>query len=201
MIFKNSTHLNSRNLEQMLRDAVEGWPSDKLRVAIRYSRGAEFSGTCCYTTNRIYVNLGRNNTYPYRLQTHIARPKSNETHWWREAFSIEIAEPSQLVLFIFLHEFYHYLVKQAKRNVRQKEARCDRFATRVLVDSYGTPVRDSTGRQVDRSMWDFQDLNNFVSAARKQPKRAACRPTKARQVQPVQQDPPAASGQQLLLFS
>ncbi len=200
MIFKNSTRLNSRDLEQMLREAVAGWPSDRLRVAVRYSRGAEFSGTCCYTTNRIYINLGRDNTYPYRLLTHIARPQSNATHWWREAFAIEIAKPSQLVLFVFLHEFYHYLVKQAGRNVRQKEARCDRFATRVLVDQYGTPVHDSSGRQVARSAWDFQDLNNFVAAARKQPKRAARRPTKPRPVKPTEQPSPAAIGQQLLLF-
>ncbi len=62
MIVKNSTHLDSRNLERMIRDAVGDWPCDKLKVSVRYSRGAEFSGTCCYTTNHIYVNLGRNNT-------------------------------------------------------------------------------------------------------------------------------------------
>ncbi len=200
MIFKNSTHLSSRNLEQMLREAITGWPSDRLRVAIRYSRGAEFSGTCCYATNRIYVNLGRNNSYPYQLQTHIARPKANKTHWWREAFSIEIAEPSQLVLFVFLHEFYHWLVKKARRNVRQKEARCDRFAARVLVDQHGAPVRDSSGRRVNRLAWDFQDLDSFVAAARKQPKKAARRPTKPRPVQPTKQQSPPAIGQQLLLF-
>jgi hypothetical protein len=200
MIFKNSTHLESRNLKRMIRDAINGWPCDKLNVSVRYSRGAEFSGTCCYTTDRIYVNLGRKNTYPYQLLTHIARPQSNRTHWWREAFSVELAAPGQLVLFVFLHEFYHWLVKKARRNVRQKEARCDRFATRVLVDHCGATVRDSAGRRVDRSAWDFQDLDGFVAAAREQPKRAARRPAKPRPIRPTQDKSPPAIGQQLLLF-
>ncbi len=166
MNFKNSTHLDSTRLRAMIDEAIAGWPCDQLTVRIRFSRGAEFSGACYYATNRIFANLGRNNRYPYRLLTHIARPTSNRTHWWRELYAVEIASAEQLVLFVFLHEFYHWLVKQARRNVRQKEARCDRFATRVLVDRYGATVRDSRGRIVPREAWDFQDLDGFVAAAR-----------------------------------
>lgn len=166
MDFRNSTHLDNALVRSMIDDAIADWPCGKLTVRVRYSRGADFSGTCYYATNRIFVNLGRNNKYPYKLLTHIARPRSNRTHWWRELYSVDIAAPEQLVLFVFLHEFYHWLVKQARRNVRQKEARCDRFATRVLVDTYGSVVRDARGRPVARHAWDFQDLDGFVSAAR-----------------------------------
>jgi len=167
MDFRNSTHLDTALVRSMIDDAVAGWPCEKLTVRVRHSRGADFSGTCYYATNRIFVNLGRHNRYPYKLLTHIARPRSNRTHWWRELYSVDIAGPEQLVLFVFLHEFYHWLVKQARRNVRQKEARCDRFATRVLVDSYGAAVRDTRGRIVAREAWDFQDLEGFVAAARR----------------------------------
>lgn len=167
MDFRNTTHVDSDELLSAIDQAIEGWPSEKLIVRVRYSRGAEFSGTCYYGSNRIFVNLGRDNKYPYRLLTHIARPRANRTHWWRELYSVEIASPMQLVLFVFLHEFYHWLVKQARRNVRQKEGRCDRFATRVLVDQYGAEIRDSRGRIVPREAWDFQDLDGFVAAARR----------------------------------
>ncbi len=166
MDFCNSTHLSDERLKAMCLRAIEGWPHDRLTVRIRYSRGAEFSGSCYYQTHRIFVNLGRGNKYPYKLLTHIARPRSNRTHWWRELYSVDIANPEQLVLFVFLHEYYHWLVKQARRNVRQKEGRCDRYATRVLVDDYGAIVRDSHGKPVARDAWDFQDLEGFVAAAR-----------------------------------
>ncbi|MFQ5502910.1 MAG: hypothetical protein ACE5EQ_11535 [Phycisphaerae bacterium] len=151
----------------MILGAIAGWPNEGLRVCVRYSRGADFSGSCYYDSNTIYVNLGRHNRYPYRMQTHIARPESNRTHWWRDLYELELAGPEELVLFIFLHEFYHFLVRRAGRNGRQKEGRCDRFATRILVDDYGAIVRDGGGRRVDRRQWDFQDLDGFVAAARK----------------------------------
>lgn len=165
MDVRNSTQLDSDRLERMFRAAVDGWPHDGLRVFVRYSRGAEFSGTCYYASDRIFVNLGRQNRYPYPLHTHIARPQSNRTHWWRELYTLHVADAAQLVLFVFLHEFYHRLVKRAGRNVRQKEARCDRFAARVLVDCYGVEIRDGDGNPVPRMEWDFQDLDGFVAAA------------------------------------
>ena len=200
MEFRNTTHLDSRQLETMFLRSIEGWPHDGLMVFVRYSRGAEFSGTCYYASDRIFVNLGRSNRYPYRIGTHIARPQSNRTHWWRESYSVEAASDGELVLFVFLHEFYHRLVKRARRNVRQKEARCDRFAARVLVDWCGAVVRDSNGSPVDREAWDFQDLDGFVSAARGSAKKAARRPA-ARRPQPSTANAnPHSFGDQLMLF-
>jgi hypothetical protein len=167
MILKNTTHLDTAALKRMFLRAIDGWPREGLQVSVRYSRGADFSGTCYYQSDRIYVNLGRDNRYPYRMQTHIARPQSNRTHWWRQLYAVDLGDASELALFIFLHEFYHRLVHRARRNVRQKEARCDRFATRVLVDGYGAAVLDPAGRPVSREAWDFQDLDGFVAAARR----------------------------------
>ncbi|MBN2559651.1 MAG: hypothetical protein JXQ75_01805 [Phycisphaerae bacterium] len=165
MDFQNTTHLDSLVLNEMVLRAVASWPHDGLDVFVRYSRGAEFSGTCYYAQGRIYVNLGRRNRYPYLIRTNIARAQSNRRYWWREVYSVESLDAYQLVLFVFMHEFYHWLVKKARRNVRQKEARCDRFATRALVDGYGAAVLDSDGRRVARESWDFQDLDGFVAAA------------------------------------
>ena len=166
MRLHNTTHLDTDRLKGMMFAAIDGWPRDGLDVRVRYSRGAEFSGTCFYKGGRINLNLGRHNRYPYTIRTNIARARSNRRCWWRELYSVEAADEYQLVLFVFAHEFYHWLVKKAGRNTRQKEARCDRFAARVLVNRYGAVVRDPSGQPVARSAWDFQDLEGFVSAAR-----------------------------------
>jgi hypothetical protein len=165
MILLNRTHLESARLEGILLPALIGWPHAGLTLLVRYSRGADFSGTCYYDRGRIHVNLGRHNRYPYLIKTSIARPQSNRRYWWRELYSVEAADAYQLVLFVFMHEFYHWLVKKARRNVRQKEARCDRFAARALVDGFGSVVRDDRGGRVPRLAWDFQDLGGFVAAA------------------------------------
>lgn len=168
MDFRNSTDLDSTRIEQMF--VRHAWPyrHDKLKVRLRYSRGADFSGTCYYGSHLIYVNLGAHTTYPYPLVTHVARCRSNQTHWWRETHRLTITDAYQLVLFVFLHEFYHYLVKLAGRNPRQKEGMCDRFATRELVDHFRARLVDLRGRPVHRDTWDFQDLHKFVEKAPKE---------------------------------
>jgi hypothetical protein len=200
MKFSNKTQLDSATLERMFLRAVGAWPHEDLDVAIRYSRGAEFSGTCYYDCGRILVNLGRRNRYPYQIQTAIARSQADRRRWWRELYSVEAADAYQLVLFVCMHEFYHWLVRKARRNVRQKEARCDRFATRSLVDGYGAIVRDSRGAPVVRSSWDFQDLDGFVAAALRSrgPRRAA----RVATIEPSRLPPRlvVGFGRQLLLF-
>ncbi|HVP11653.1 MAG TPA: hypothetical protein VMV94_10755 [Phycisphaerae bacterium] len=200
MQFTNRTQLDSRRLEQMILQAIGAWPHDGLSVSIHYSRGAEFSGTCYYDEGRIRVNVGRRNRYPYPMQAAIARSQSNRRYWWRELYSVELVDAYQLVLFVCMHEFYHWLVRKARRNVRQKEARCDRFATAVMVDEYGATVRDSRGVPVARSTWDFQDLNGFVAAALRS--RAPRRAAPGAAVRSTWASPVGAgkSGQQLLLF-
>ncbi|MBK9126582.1 MAG: hypothetical protein IPM13_02135 [Phycisphaerales bacterium] len=167
MDFANTTVLDSERLERLLLRHTAPYRHDRLIVRVRRSRGADFSGACYYATSRIFVNLGSRNQYPYLLATHIARSQSNATHWWRESFRVLVADAYLLVLFVYLHELFHYLVKAAGRNTRRKEAMCDRFATRVLVDAYGCPVLDARGRPAPRSRWDIQDLHAFVAAAPK----------------------------------
>lgn len=165
MQFRNTTTLDTDRLETMLTRHAEPFSHDRLKVWVRYSRGAEFSGTCYYARHQVYINLGRDNRYPYLIRTHIARAQSNRHYWWKEIYSVEAADAYQLALFVFLHEYYHWLIKRARRNTRQKESMCDRFATRALVDGYGAVVRDESGRPVPREAWDFQNLDRFVAAA------------------------------------
>ena len=169
MELRNSPSLDPDVLRRMFERHSTPYRHDDLRVCVRYSRSADFSGTCFYRDARIHINLGRHNRYPYTLGTHIARASSNRTHWWREVYRLTVADARQLALFIYLHELFHHLVKQAGRNPRRKEAMCDRFAVRVLVDHYGCPLTDSTGRGVARHAWDFQDLARFIAAAPRQP--------------------------------
>ena len=165
MEFRNSTDLDSDRLLALFLRYSEPYRHDRLRVSVRYSRGADFSGTCFYRDARIFVNLGRHVRYPYAMGTQIARAKSNRTHWWRAIYRLSIADPYQLALFVYLHELYHYLLKQSGRGLRQREAMCDRFAAGVLVDEHGAVLRTRQGRAISRKTWDFQDLRGFVAAA------------------------------------
>ena len=165
MDFRNATDLDDATLLRMFRDAKGRWPTDGLDIRIRYSRGSDFSGTCYYETSRLYVNLGRHLVYPYLMDTCIARAFCSAKSWFKPLYSIELTDAYQVVLFVLLHEYYHWLIKRAGRNTRSKESMCDRFAARVLMDQYGARVRDSNAQPVSRRIWDFQDLDRFVARA------------------------------------
>ncbi len=167
MDFKNATSLDSTLLSRTFQAAVAGWPTDRLIVRVRWSRGADFSGTCVYDTHRVYINLGRHLRYPYRMQTYCARSRKAFGSYYQPASSLELCDGYQVCLFIFAHEYYHWLIKQAGRNTGQKESMCDRFAARVLVGQYDCRLLDKHGRLLPRAAWDFQDLEGFVAAARK----------------------------------
>ena len=167
MDFRNSTDLDDARLYAMFLRHTAPYRHDRLKVHVRYSRGADFSGTCYYREARILVNLGRHNRYPYSLNTNIAKAQSTHNGWRREAYQLIVADAEQLALFVYLHELFHYLVKQAKRSPRRKEAMCDRFAARVLVDHYGCRVHRRSGQAVARGTWDFKDLDGFIAAAPK----------------------------------
>ena len=174
-------------------EVTSGWAVGSIDVFFRYSRGAEFSGTCHYTSQKIYVNLGRRLIYPYRMGTNLGRARTIGRRWYRPVYTVELRDGFEVVLFIFLHELYHLLVKRARRNTRQKEGMCDRFAARYLVDRYGAAVRDPKDRPVSRAEWDFQDLDGFVAAARDR---------RVRRTEPFEAAPalPSDSSDQLLMF-
>ncbi len=191
--FGNATHLSSDRLFDLFLNGLRGWSIGRITVRVRYSRGADFSGTCFYADRRVFINLGKHLRYPYKMDTHIAKARRFGTVWRRPLFSMEIKDAYQLALFIFMHELYHLLVKRAGRNTRQKEAMCDRFAARHLIERLGSSVRTDTGERATRSAWDFQDLEGFVASARDrslQQVRAARRALK----------PERMSSEQLLLF-
>jgi len=165
MDFHNATHLDGRRLYQTFLRHTAPYRHDRLQVRVRYSRRADFSGTCYYREPRIYVNLGRHNRYPYTFGTHIAKAHATRWGWRREIYVLTVVGAEQLALFVYLHELFHYLVRAAGRSPRRKEAMCDRFATRVLVDHYGCVVRRRGGGPVRRELWDFMDLDAFVAAA------------------------------------
>lgn len=166
MTIRNTTALDTARLEALIRPYESVWNCGQLTVLIRNSRGADFSGTCFYAKRRIHVNLGPHVRYPYRMSTYVAPARSTRRSWWKEDIRIELADGYQLVLFVFCHELYHWLVKKAGRNRRQKESMCDRFAARELLARFGCPVTDSRGAPVPRERWDFQDVEGFVAAAR-----------------------------------
>lgn len=164
--FRNSTALSDTRLLTLCEEAITGWAVGTVALRVRYSRGADFSGTCFYSDRKIHVNLGRHLAYPYQMKTDVARTKTIGRRWYKPLYSLELANAYQVVLFVFMHELYHLLVKRAKRNTRQKESMCDRFAARFLVDRFGVKVRGANGQPIPRGAWDFQDLEGFVAAAR-----------------------------------
>ncbi len=175
MEITNNTTLSTSKLETMFQAATARWTAHRLKVAVRYSRGAVYSGTFASNPVRIYVNIDRKNHYPLKIETSIARARTTTYTWYKPMYSIYPANAYQLALLVFLHEFYHYLIHRARRNNRQKESMCDRFAVSHLVDGYHLKVYDSRGRSIDRSQWCFQDLEGFVSTRTKPAKRSAAR--------------------------
>jgi len=151
-----------------VRRAIEGWRVGTVVVRVRYSRGADFSGTCFYKDRRIFINIGRHVKFPYPMRTNLARAVTKGRVWIRPVYVLDLRDAHQMIHFIFLHELFHLLVKIAKRNTRQKESMCDRFAARALVDRFGLAVRTDQGKAVPREEWDFQNLEGFVAAARSQ---------------------------------
>ena len=171
---QNATDLSDARLLRLCEEGLADWSVGTMKLRVRFSRGADFSGTCFYADRRVYVNLGRHLAYPYRLGTHIARAKTIGKCWFKPAYTVELDSGYEVVLFVFLHELYHLLVRRAKRNTRQKESMCDRFAARHLVDRFGRTVCDEKGRPVPREVWDFQDVDGFVAAASRRPARRSC---------------------------
>lgn len=165
MILYNRTLLDTHQIESQLLRHVNGWPHEAIRVYVRYSRSSAFSGSCYYDTGKLYINLGRKVRYPYKLPARIAKAETRGRYWFRQCHYVVLQDAYQLVLYVFLHEFYHWLVKQAGRNLRQKEAMCDRFAARILVDCYGAQVIDNQDKVIPRSTWDWQDVEAFVARA------------------------------------
>lgn len=164
----NSTHLSTARLLELFERFTAPYRHDRLVVRVRFSRGADFSGSCFYTQARMHINLGRSNRYPYTLGTHVAPARSTRGGWRREVYRLTVPDPYQLVLFVYLHELYHYLVAQAGRSPRRREGMCDRFATRVLVDEFGCSLRDARGRIVPRDAWDIRDVHALVARAPRQ---------------------------------
>jgi len=164
--FHNSTALCDARLLALCRSGLAGWAVGRISLFVRYSRGADFSGTCFYADQRVFINLGRHLVYPYLMETHLARTRTVGRRWYKPVYTLEFSDGYELALFIFMHELYHLLLKRSRRNTRQKESRCDRFAARFLVDRFGVPVRQAGGNPASRDEWDFQDLEGFVAAAR-----------------------------------
>lgn len=174
----NHTEFDTRRIEVMFRRATEQWVAPKLKVVVRYSRGAIYSGTFASHPPRIYVNIHPKNRYPLKIETGIAKSKTLGDFWWKPSYHIKAENPYHVALFVFLHEFYHYLVHRARRNSHRKEAMCDRFAVRYLTNHCRLAVYDMNNNPVPRSVWLFQDLDGFVAnrQTRVEMVRAARRP-------------------------
>ncbi len=194
--FGNATDLSDVRLLALCHEAAVPWSLGRITLRVRYSRGADFSGTCFYANRRIYVNLGRHLVYPYRLHTNLARTRTVGRQWYKPVYTLDVEDGYQLALFIFLHELYHLLVKRARRNTRQKESMCDRFAARHLVWRFGAVVRTIKGNPVSCDEWDFKDLEGFVAAARDR----RHRPSTAARIPARLTDAPPQSDHQFKLF-
>ncbi len=191
LLLHNSTHVPTVDLADLFEAIVSAWAVGTVTVRVRYSRGADFSGTCYYAGRRIYINLGRHLKYPYAMGTHLARAKTVGRAWYKPLYRIRLTDDRQVVLFVFLHEIYHLLVKLARRNTRQKESMCDRFAARYLVDRFGVEVVDEKKKPVPRDVWDFQDLDGFVAAAHDRRRAAPTKPPRAPKPNPKPAPKPA----------
>ena len=114
MDFHNSTELSDEKLLGLCSEGMAGWAVGTVSVYIRYSRGADLSGTCYYSDRRIYVNIGRHVVYPYQMGTNLARARTIGRYWYKPMYNVEIKSGYELALFVFMHELYHLLLKRAR---------------------------------------------------------------------------------------
>ncbi len=105
MQITNNTELSTDRIEGMFNRAADGWASANLKVAVRYSRGAIYSGTYALKPPRIYINIGRRTLYPMKIETSIARARTIGSSWWKPSYHIFASDEYQLALIVLLHEF------------------------------------------------------------------------------------------------
>jgi hypothetical protein len=146
---RNTTRLDTLRLLRRFGEAMSDWPVEGLRVWVRASRGADYSGTCYPREGRIYVNFSPRLIFPYRLHVQVARGRTVRGVWRRSLHALQVPGAEELVTFVFLHECCHWLIHKARRNGRCKEAVCDRFAARYLVESCGCVLRDGDDQPAD----------------------------------------------------
>ncbi|MCA9242766.1 MAG: hypothetical protein KDA32_02335 [Phycisphaerales bacterium] len=157
MDFRNSTACDSVRLHALFAWHARRWRTDGLVTRVRFSRGAPFSGTCYYRDSLIYVNIGRENPYPFRFAISAAPTERHSRGWRRPLLYLTVPDAERLALFVFLHELYHWLAFRVGRSPRWKEALCDRFATLALVDDHNCKLTDAKGGVVSREAWDIGD--------------------------------------------
>lgn len=166
MDYRNSTTIDDAWLYPAVLRYTWPYRHQDLRVRFRPSRGADFSGACYYKSGRIFVNIGRHNRYPYTFATQTATRRGVGGAAVR--FSLVVADAGELALFVYLHELFHWLVYAAGLPPRRREAVCDRFATRVMVDHFGCALLGADGAQAGRAAWDVDDLAALVANAPRQ---------------------------------
>ena len=119
-------------LEDKIEQAARGYPTDGLKVELKYCP----SGTSCRTPasgtyyrrtakrpqgRLIRVRLNRENRYPLKLffktsSYYTRRNAQGEEIKYQEMKCITIHNPEDLMLAIFFHEFSHYLDHIEGRN-------------------------------------------------------------------------------------
>ena len=120
----NSTDIDSGLLHGYVRDH----DTCSLRVHIRDVRkGARtpYSGVCYYKEHRIRVSINSRNRYPVRVRT--GSPFDRRS--WRY-YDMDSSE--ELMSFVFLHEFSHYLDYRNGIPVRCKQTKADNYALKVM---------------------------------------------------------------------
>ena len=134
MDFKNTTTLDSNLLRETGESAVAGWPTDPLVVRVRWSRGAEFSGTCVYATHRLYINLGRHLQYPYRMETHCARGRKAWGRYYKPRSFLELCDEHGLYVVDEANVESHALMQTLSKDPRFEHAILDRILRMVRRD-------------------------------------------------------------------
>lgn len=120
----NDTGINVEKLNEF----AGGHNTENLLVFVKCTKNnakIPYSGVCYYKDNRIRISINPKNRYPIRIRVGSPFDKNSWNYY-------PMKSANDLINFVFLHEFSHYLDYRNGIPVRCKQTKADKFALRRM---------------------------------------------------------------------
>ncbi len=111
-----------------LNEFVKEHDTSNLLVLIKHTRKSSkipYGGVCYYRDNRIRISINPKNRYPIKIRVGSPFDKNSWNYY-------PMKSANDLINFVFLHEFSHYLDYRNGIPVRCKQTKADKFALRKM---------------------------------------------------------------------
>jgi hypothetical protein len=104
-------------------------PLSDWKVIIRWLNSKKpYRGFCSPREKLIIIAINPKNNYPFKVEIPIGTEQINANLYKYKFETVTFNNPSELVRFIFLHEFSHLLDYLRGLSLRMKQTKANRFA-------------------------------------------------------------------------